>query len=286
MTRTVRRKLRRVRVTVILSILVGAYALYIVVFALAQRQVLYPARYRAARGPVPRDVERLSVTIALGRETVPIETWLMRPALADGSVPVLLFAHGNGELIDDWPESMRAVVSHGVAVALVEYPGFGRSGGSPSQASVSAAMAAAYDALAQHEGIDPDRIVPWGRSLGGGAACTLIGRRPLRALVLQSTFTSIRAFAPRYGVPPFLVRDPYDNAEALASFSGPTLILHGNVDDIVPFHHGQRLHHVAPNSTFIEYDAGHNDCPPDWGAFVDDLVRFLVDAGVISGGDH
>lgn len=109
--------------------------------------------------------------------------------------PLLLFAHGNGERIDDWVDAFEPARELGAGVLLVEYPGYNRSEGTPSQGSVAAAMRAAYDAAVARADVDPSRIVGYGRSLGGGAVCALSLERQLAALVLESTFTSVAELA-------------------------------------------------------------------------------------------
>jgi hypothetical protein len=75
--------------------------------------------------------------------------------------------------------------------------------------------------------VDPARVIGWGRSVGGGAVCALARERALAALVLESTFTSVRSIAQGLGLPGFLVRDPLDSLAVLAAFPGPVLIVHG-----------------------------------------------------------
>ena len=201
-----------------------------------------------------------------------------RGASNGARAPLLVFAHGNGERIDDWVEAFAPARELGLAALLVEYPGYGRSAGTPSQKSVAAAMLAAYDGALGRPDVDPARIVGYGRSLGGGAVCDLSTERPLKALVLESTFTSVADLARGLGLPRFLVRDPFDNAAALARFTGPVLIVHGERDDLIPVAHAHRLHGIAADSRLVvESGCGHNDCPRPW-----ELLReFLIDAGVL-----
>jgi fermentation-respiration switch protein FrsA (DUF1100 family) len=120
-----------------------------------------------------------------------------------------------------------------------------------------------------------------GRSIGGGAVCQLATRRPAAGLILMSTFTSARAFAPKYLVPGFLVKDPFDNLSVVTSFKGPVLIIHGQKDDIIPFTHAKRLHQSASQSHLIAYPCGHNDCPPRWDVFWKDIEGFLRESNLL-----
>ena len=154
---------------------------------------------------------------------------------------------------------------------LLEYPGYGRSEGRPSQRSITEAILAADAWARQQPRIDASRIIPYGRSLGGSAAAILAAERPAPALILESAFTSARAFARQFGAPGFLVRDPLDTLAAVGRFRGPVLVLHGDHDEIVPLDHGRTLAAASPRATFRPLPCGHNDCPRPWA----EVRRFL-----------
>ena len=128
----------------------------------------------------------------------------------------------------------------------------------------------------QQPGIDATRIIPYGRSLGGSAAAILAAERSAPALILESAFTSARAFARQFGAPAFLVRDPLDTLAAVRRFPGPVLVLHGDHDEVVPFDHGRTLAATSPRATFRPLPCGHNDCPRPWA----EVRRFLDDHGL------
>jgi hypothetical protein len=244
----------------VLLVLVAGY------FALAcamQRQMLFPAPSVAGGSAFERVPGTERVWLEAGGARV--EAWYLSPLLTmPGPAPLVVFTHGNGELIDDWAQAFEPPRRWGAAVLLVEYPGYGRSTGSPSQDSIAAIMRTAFDQMTARAEIDPDRIVVYGRSLGGGAACALARERRVAALVLESTFTSVRRLARGFGLPGFLVRDPFDNLEALRGYSGPVLIVHGERDEIIPVEHARELHAAATRSRLALEPCGHNDCQRPW----------------------
>jgi len=258
------------------------YAAYCVLLFFLQRQVVFP-RYMIPTPSVPDlkvlGMEPLWLETSFGK----VEAWYLPPAIALDAkpAPAVIFGHGNGELIDYWPNELGRFASRGVGLLLVEYPGYGRSAGTPSQDSISETFTLAYDRLAARKDVDPSRIVLFGRSLGGGAVCDLALKRPSAALILMSAFKSVSAFAVRYLAPAFLIRDPFDNLTAVRQYKDPVLVIHGNFDEVVPFSHGQALHAAAPNGKMIVYQAGHNDCPPDWAVFWRDVEDFLQAIGVL-----
>lgn len=258
------------------------YMAYCGLLFLLQRQLMFPRGMIAQPAPSSDKIPGLT-KIWLETEAGKVESWLLPPVsgTASGPAPAVIFGHGNGELIDFWPDDLRGFARLGLAVLLVEYPGYGRSAGFPSQQSITQAFLAAYDALTARKDIDPARIVLFGRSLGGGAVCALSLKRPSAALMLMSTFTSARSFAKRYLAPSFLVRDPFDNRSAVEKYPGPILIMHGRHDTVVPFSHGAALHQAAARGRLIPYEAGHNDCPPDWNIFWQDVAEFLRASRII-----
>jgi fermentation-respiration switch protein FrsA (DUF1100 family) len=259
------------------------YIAYCGLLFVLQRQIIFPRGMIPAPPSSDQKIPGLE-KIFIETESGNVESWLLMPA--DGSaerpVPVVIFGHGNGEIIDFWPNELKGFNQMGLALLLVEYPGYGRSAGSPSQESITKVYVDAYDALTTRKDIDSSRIVLFGRSLGGGAVCALSLERPSAAMVLMSTFTSARSFAKRYLAPSFLVRDPFDNLAAVKKYEEPLLIMHGRHDTIVPFSHGKALQSASRQAKLIAYNAGHNDCPPDWDAFWKDVEMFLLENEIIS----
>jgi len=249
-------------------------AAYWALLFFAQRSMLFPIPPVTGAPPRPPDAEQVWLSTSFGR----VEAWYLPPiGTHQGPAPLLLFTHGNGELIDYWPGEFDPARERGVAVLLVEYPGYGRSDGSPSERAITEGVMAAYDWAQRQARIDGSRIIPYGRSLGGGAAAILAQARAVPALILESAFSSVAAFASGFGAPQFLLRDRFDSAASLASFEGPVLILHGDRDDIVPPNHARVLAAASRNATLKFLTCGHNDCPRPWA----DVRAFLERYGLL-----
>jgi fermentation-respiration switch protein FrsA (DUF1100 family) len=262
--------------------LLGLYLVYAAVMFGCQRRLIFPRdlavpRPNAGQG-IPR-LERLWLETPAGK----VEGWFLP---GDGVSPqqpgpAVIFAHGNAELIDDWPLEMSAYRRLGVSVLLPEYRGYGRSAGAPSQKALTEDFVQFYDLLAARPEVDRRRIIFHGRSIGGGVVCALAAERPPAALVLQSTFTSVADFAKRYLVPRFLVTDPFDNEAVLPRLTCPVILFHGRRDNIIPFAQAEALQRAARGSRLVVYDCAHNDCPPDWVDFMRAVADFLREAGVL-----
>jgi uncharacterized protein len=263
---------------VVAILAVGGYVAFLGTLYLLQGSFIYPGRHDtvASSAPLSGGAELLELATAYGRSEA-----LFLPAHAAGPRPLVIFAHGNGEVIDYWTEGLDSFRERGIGVLLVEYPGYGRSGGTPSEASIGAALAAAYDRIVTDPRVDRTRIVGFGQSLGGGAICLLSRTRPLAALILQSTFTSLDSFTSAYLAPPFLLRDHFDSLQAVRAFAGPVLVIHGRRDPVIPWQQGRQLAAAARHGTFRLYDCGHVCWGPQQPQFWSDATPFLVGAGVL-----
>ena len=130
-----------------------------------------------------------------------------------------------------------------------------------------------YDYLASQPFVDSQKVVFHGRSLGGAVISELSRQRPAAGIIVESTFTSIKAMA--HGAPDFLLVDRYDTIGALLEYSGPILIIHGTRDNVVPVAHALEVKKRIPRAELLLYDFGHSDGPPDWDHFWKDIMEFL-----------
>jgi pimeloyl-ACP methyl ester carboxylesterase len=238
-----------------------------VVLFFMQRRMLY-LPHIAGAGLRPAEIAQLEereglVRHWLERDRARIEVWLFR-VQDRPSRGLVAFAHGNGELIDHALDEARRWRRLGFDVVLPEYRSYGRSTGEPSESAiVGDALAAIEWALDQ---TTQRTLVLHGRSLGTGVVAqvaarltTLQSSPELALIVLEAPFTSIASFAPRYGVPEFIVRDPFRTDRVLPTLHCPVLILHARSDEIVPIEHGQTLASLVPTrGRLVAFDGTHN----------------------------
>jgi len=174
-----------------------------------------------------------------------------------------LFLHGNAGNVSHWLDVAVAFRDVGWNTMLLDYRGYGRSEGTPSEFGTYMDARAAYRYLTMERGIASSTIVVVGRSLGGGIATWLVDHHPCAGLVLEATFTSIAdvvatAF-PLPGIGRF-VKLGYESLSRIGRLSVPLLVVHGRNDDLVPFAHGRALFEAAPEpKRFVELRGGHND---------------------------
>jgi pimeloyl-ACP methyl ester carboxylesterase len=268
-----------------LGVVLLLYLLYVIYFFAIQRAILFPRHLIAPPPSIPVVVglEQMWLETSQGR----VEAWFL-PAMDSQAIesqnqapaPLFIIAHGNGDLIDRWLSSVVGLRRMGIGVLLVEYPGYGRSQGSPSQRAIRETFLLAYDTIVRDPRVDPARIILFGHSVGGGAVAILASERPSAGMILFSTFTSVRALATRQWLPGLAARDPFDNLSVIRIYPHPVLIIHGLYDRTIPYAHGEALYAAAQNGELLALECDHGDCIDDWDQFWQDLRPFLTHTGI------
>jgi len=202
--------------------------------------------------------------------------WLPAP----GSDRAVLFLHGNAGNASHRLPNAAYFVAMGASVLLLDYRGYGLSDGAPSEPGVYADARAGLAHLVEVRGVPLDRIVVFGRSVGGAVAVDLVQNQAIAGLILESSFPSISAMAASILPPvaPF-VRDRFDSQSKIRGLRAPLLYFHGDLDEIVPIELGRQLFHAAPEPKAFEVirGAGHNDTVEVGGREYFERIRGFVD---------
>jgi len=240
-------------------------------------QVYHPDREMAADGSeLKRPFEDVTIKSADGVE---LNGWFY-PANTDSPRAQLavLYCHGNAGNISHRLDVCHALLETGVAVFLIDYRGYGRSKGRPSEAGTYQDAAAAYRWLLQ-KGFSGTNVIVMGESLGGGVASETALREPVAALILQSTFTSILDIgAELYPWLPvrWLASIKYDTRRRLPTIKVPVLIMHSRSDGLIGFHHAQaNLAAANEPKLFWEIQGDHNNPLTDRAQFVAGIEKLL-----------
>jgi fermentation-respiration switch protein FrsA (DUF1100 family) len=263
----------------ILTAVAIAYAAVLaLVFLFQNRLVYYPE--------IGRDITVTPKSYGLGHEPVDIPTrdgetlhaWWVPAAHARGTV---LFFHGNAGNISHRLDYLLMFHRLRYSTLIVDYRGYGRSTGSPSEEGTYRDAEAAWDYLRGAREVRAQHLVLAGESLGGAVATWLAARVGPRAVLLFSTFTSATDLGAEiyWFLPVRLIsRLGYDNLANLKRVALPVFIAHSRDDDIVPYAHGRKLFDAAGEpKTFLEMRGGHNEgfvfARKEWvaelGAFLD-----------------
>jgi fermentation-respiration switch protein FrsA (DUF1100 family) len=200
----------------------------------------------------------------------------------------LLFFHGNAGNISHRLESLALFNGLGLAVFIIDYRGYGNSEGSPSERGIYEDAQAAWRYLTETRAIPDQKIILFGRSLGGAIAAYIAAEKKAMGVVLESTFTSVPDMAAElYPWLPArrLARYYYNTNERMDAINSPVMVVHSRHDEIIPFDHGRALFQRANEpKRFLELSGDHNygfmqelDRYRDhW----DDFISFLIEQQV------
>ncbi len=213
-----------------------------------------------------RDIEYKPSDLGMAYEEVTLRTadglslgaWYVPAEKPAGTV---LFCHGNAGNICDRLADLQILNRMRMNVLIFDYRGFGTSEGSPGEAGTYRDAEAAWQYLTTERGEPPERIVVFGRSLGGAVAVELASRHQPAALMIESTFTRLADVGKmHYPLLPvhLLCRYRYPSIERIGRIECPKLIMHGRDDTLIPIALGRALFDAAAEpKTFIETAGDH-----------------------------
>jgi fermentation-respiration switch protein FrsA (DUF1100 family) len=273
-------KVKKLLTTLILAVAAGILIVVVGLRALEHKLIYFPPRYPEGFPPLQTyegEVEDLWLQASDG---VKINAFYRsNPA----SKQVLLWFHGNAENLGYGLGQMRTLAKIGVNIFALDYRGYGKSEGRPTEAGVYRDANAAYDYLVKQRHFHAENIIIHGHSLGGAVAVDLAMRRPCGGLIVQSSFTNARAMTREIFAMPlieYVVRSQFDSQEKIRAMHVPILIVHGTRDDVVPFAMGEQLFAAAPEPKrfYPIGGAGHNNLLEAGGEeYLDCLRRFIAE---------
>ena len=220
-------------------------------------------------GDPPSGVEERWITTSDG---VRLHAWYAPHPEATAS---LVWSHGNGGNIDGRGDVLVALAARGFNVLAYDYRGYGKSAGRPTEAGVYLDAEAAYDSE-RERGVPANHIICFGESLGGAVSLQLASRRPCAAVIVVSTFTSLRDVArSHYGPFASLAGNRFDSVSRVERLTVPFFAAHGDQDAIVPYSLGERLYAAArePKRFVRVTGAGHNDIFQH-AVVIEEIARF------------
>jgi uncharacterized protein len=233
-------------------------------YYLTNRAVYYPLKYPAGEWDEQRLVGASDAWIETS-DGVKIHGWWVE---RESSPWVTLFLHGNAGNITYRAPRIQEIVAAGSSVLMLDYRGYGKSSGSPSEQGLYRDSEAGFIYLLG-KGYRAERIILHGESLGTAVAIDLASRRPCAGLILEAPFTSPSDVAgtvlPFIG--PLLIQS-FNSVPKIRWIGVPKLFMHGDRDQVVPLRLGQKLFAAAQGSkTFwIVPGAGHDDILETAGA--------------------
>lgn len=254
----------------------GGYLAAVGLLYLEQRSLLYhpaPDRISPASAGFPA-AEEVVLDTDDGERVI---AWHVPPR---GSKPVVIYFHGNGEVVASRVGRHRELTEDGTGLLALSYRGYMGSSGRPTERGLISDARAAYRfAVTRYA---PGRIVVWGHSLGSGVAVALAAESRVGKVVLEAPFSSVADVAASlFPIVPVrvLLIDQFRSDERIKAVTAPILILHGGRDNVVPIAQGQRLFGLAnAPKRFVRYPAGDHIDLDNYGA-VAEALRFMAASG-------
>ena len=257
------------------AVLLGLLLLVLLVRMFEERLVFFPDRYATNEWDPSRmgvEVEDVFLTTSDG---VRLHAWWApassfakatedKPAeQAPGTALTILYFHGNAGNLTNRIENIAFLRQLPANVLAVDYRGYGKSEGRPTEAGVYLDAQAAYDYLFHERGVVPDQLVVLGQSLGVAVAVDLASKRPVAGLILEGGFPSAGRVVQRtMGLPGLhlVIRSKFDSAAKLKEISVPVLVAHCTRDPILPYALGEELYAAANQpKTFVSYDSDYHE---------------------------
>jgi fermentation-respiration switch protein FrsA (DUF1100 family) len=243
----------------IVIVIAGVYVAFAgLLFIFQSSFIYYPERTLSADpGNIGLSFENVSFETT---DRVKLSGWFIP---CDSARGVILFCHGNAGNISHRLDSIQIFHQLGLDVFIFDYRGYGQSEGKPNESGTYKDVEAAWQYLVKGRQCIPDKIIIFGRSLGGAVAAWQARSHKPGALILESTFTSIPDLGAK--VYPFLPvklmsRFKYDTKEYLEGVTCPVLIVHSPDDEMMPYKHGLRLFEAANEpKEFLEISGSHNE---------------------------
>lgn len=234
----------------------------ILIMAFEDKLIYFPTKF-------PDGPWDLSETVAREGEIVPriedcyfatsdgvtLHGWLCKPVRREGGAitpvraeMVLLWLHGNAGNISYRYDMIRAMMALPVQAFIIDYRGYGKSEGRPSERGLYLDARAGWDFLVNERGVAPDRIIIFGKSIGGVPAIDLATQVNPAGLIIQSSFTSAGDMAATLlpFFPRSFLRAKMDSLSKISRVRCPKLFVHSPADEVVPYKLGRRLYEAAP----------------------------------------
>jgi uncharacterized protein len=201
-------------------------------------------------------------------------TWV---SPATPGLPTVLYLHGNAGNLSWRADRFQQLQAAGYGVRVLSYRGFGGSTGSPSEAGLMIDARTTYDHV-RAQGLDARQIILFGESLGTGVAVQLAASRPVAGVILDSPYTSTVDVAARqfpYLPVRWMMWDRFNSRAHIARIGAPLLIVHGDLDTVVPYDLGVELYADAVEpKQFLSLPGEPHTAPLQRGAWAA-IVPFI-----------
>jgi fermentation-respiration switch protein FrsA (DUF1100 family) len=241
----------------IVMLTIGGYIAAVAILFLAQRRFVFVPPASAHPSPAGAGWPEAEEAVIETKDGERVIVWHAPPR---GDQPVVIFFHGNGEIVAWRTRQHRELTAAGIGVVALSYRGYMGSTGSPTEEGLLQDAEAALQFTMSRYPSSP--VVLWGHSLGSGVAVALAARHPVAKVILEAPFSStVDVAALRFPVLPvrWLMLDQFRSDQRIDAVQAPLLIMHGEQDWVIPISLGERLFKLAHEpKRFVRFPGGNH----------------------------
>lgn len=220
-----------------------------------QRNLLYhPTENNYSGDELHVSIEKVKIK---NKDNIELLSWFHKKNIKD--YKTILFLHGNAGTLENRIHKINHFKDMDINFLLLAWRGFSGNEGKPTELGLYEDAKSAIRWL-NLQGVSENNIIIYGESLGTGVATEIAQYKNFAGIILESPFTSmIDAAKEKYPYLPvkLLLKDRYESDKKIKNIKIPILIMHGKVDNIVPFYMGEKMYELANNpkySYFSKYD--------------------------------
>ena len=220
-----------------------------------QRNLLYhPTENNYFGDKILVDVEKIKIRT---QDNIQLVSWYHKKNL--NKYKTILFLHGNAGSLENRIHKINHFKDMNINFLIIAWRGFSGNEGKPTEKGLYEDARSAVRWL-KSNGVGENNIIIYGESLGTGVATEIAQNKNFAGVILESPFTSmVDAAKDKYPYLPvkLLLKDKYESDQKIKNIKSPVLIMHGKVDNIVPFHMGEKMYELANEPKyyyFSEYD--------------------------------
>ena len=231
------------------------YFLVLVFLYFYQRNLLYhPNENNYSGDKISVDIEKVKIQTA---DNIELLGWYHEKNLKE--YKTLVYFHGNAGSLENRIHKLNHFQDMNINFLIIAWRGFNGNKGKPSERGLYVDGKSAIDWLIK-KGVDEKNLILYGESLGTGVATHLAQNKNYAGVILETPFTSMidaaKKFYPYIPIN-LLLKDKFENLKKVKYINIPILVMHGEVDQIVPFSMGKKIYEIANNpkySYFTKYD--------------------------------
>ena len=239
----------------IFLIIIAIYFLVLTFLYLYQRNLLYhPNENNYSEDKILVDIEKVKIQTS---DNIELLGWYHEKNLLN--YKTLIYFHGNAGSLENRIHKLNHFQDMDINFLIIAWRGFSGNSGEPSEEGLYLDGISAIDWLIE-KGVSEKNLILYGESLGTGVATHLAQKKNYAGVILETPFTSMvdaaKTFYPYIPVN-LLLKDKFENYKKIKNINSPILVMHGEIDQIVPFSMGKKIYALANEpkySYFTKYD--------------------------------